>query len=66
VHFPILIFTRPLWLHLGFAEWNRVWQTSAYVATITAIVGIAAVAFFIIERPARTRFRNQFGQMAPV
>jgi peptidoglycan/LPS O-acetylase OafA/YrhL len=65
VHFPILILIRRLWDRLGFAEWQVVGRTFAFIITVALVITLAAMLFYFVERPARTRLRNQLGVFAP-
>ena len=65
VHFPILIVIRRLWERLGFAEWQPAGKIFAFLATVVLVVGLAAMLFYIVERPARARLRDQMGRFAP-
>jgi peptidoglycan/LPS O-acetylase OafA/YrhL len=64
VHFPILIVIRRLWERLGFADWHPAGKTFAFLATVALVVGLAAMLFYVVERPARTRLRDQMGRFA--
>ena len=37
----------------------------AFMATVVLILVLAAILFYVIERPARTRLRDQMGKLAP-
>jgi peptidoglycan/LPS O-acetylase OafA/YrhL len=65
VHFPVLIMIRRLWERLGFAQWQPVGRMFAFMATVALIVALAALLFYVVERPARTRLRDQMGRLAP-
>jgi peptidoglycan/LPS O-acetylase OafA/YrhL len=65
VHFPVLIVIRRLWERLGFAEWQPVGKIFAFLATVVLVVALAAMLFYVVERPARTRLRDQMGRFAP-
>ena len=65
VHFPILIVIRRLWEWLGFAEWQPVGKTLAFLATVVLVIALAAMLSYVVERPARTRLRDQMGRFAP-
>jgi peptidoglycan/LPS O-acetylase OafA/YrhL len=65
VHFPILIVIRRLWEGLGFAHWQQAGKIFAFVATVGLILAVAAMLFYLVERPARTRLRDQMGRFAP-
>jgi len=65
VHFPVLIVIRRLWEWLGFAQWQAVGHIFAFAATVIVILALAATLFYVVERPARTRLRDQMGKLAP-
>jgi peptidoglycan/LPS O-acetylase OafA/YrhL len=65
VHFPLLIAIRRLWERLGFAGWGWGAKGVAFAATVAFVIGAAALLFSLVERPARTRLRNQMGVLAP-
>jgi peptidoglycan/LPS O-acetylase OafA/YrhL len=65
VHFPILIVIRRLWERLGFAQWQPAGKIFAFMATVVFILALAALLFYVVERPARTRLRDQMGRYAP-
>jgi peptidoglycan/LPS O-acetylase OafA/YrhL len=65
VHFPVLIIIRRLWEWLGFAHWQAVGHISAFMATVVLILALAATLFYVVERPARSRLRDQMGKLAP-
>jgi len=65
VHFPVLIVIRRLWERLGFAEWQPAGKIFAFLATVVLVVALAAMLFYVVERPARTRLRDQMGRFAP-
>jgi peptidoglycan/LPS O-acetylase OafA/YrhL len=65
VHFPVLIVIRLLWERLGFAEWQPAGKIFAFLATVVLVVALAAMLFYVVERPARTRLRDQMGRFAP-
>jgi peptidoglycan/LPS O-acetylase OafA/YrhL len=65
VHFPVLIIIRRLWEWLGFAQWQAVGHISAFMATVVLILALAATLFYVVERPARSRLRDQMGKLAP-
>jgi len=65
VHFPILIIIRRLWEWLGFAQWQVVGHIFAFAATVVLILALAAALFYVVERPARSRLRDQMGKLAP-
>jgi peptidoglycan/LPS O-acetylase OafA/YrhL len=65
VHFPVLIVIRRLWERLGFAQWQPAGRMFAFMATVALILALAATLFYVVERPARTRLRDQMGKLAP-
>jgi peptidoglycan/LPS O-acetylase OafA/YrhL len=65
VHFSVLIVIRRLWERLGFAQWQPGGRMFAFMATVVLIVALAALLFYVVERPARTRLRDQMGKLAP-
>jgi peptidoglycan/LPS O-acetylase OafA/YrhL len=65
VHFPVLIVIRRLWEWLGFAHWQAAGHIFAFTATVALILALAATLFYVVERPARTRLRDQMGKLAP-
>jgi peptidoglycan/LPS O-acetylase OafA/YrhL len=65
VHFPILIVIRRLWEWLGFAQWQPAGKVFAFMATVVLVLALAAMLFYVVERPARTRLRDQMGRFAP-
>jgi peptidoglycan/LPS O-acetylase OafA/YrhL len=64
VHFPVLLIMRRFWERLGIAEWPASAKTTAYAATIALVIALAALLFYVVERPSRTRLRDQFGRLA--
>jgi peptidoglycan/LPS O-acetylase OafA/YrhL len=65
VHFPVLIIIRRFWEWLGFAQWQAIGHISAFMATVVLILVLAAMLFYVVERPARSRLRDQMGKLAP-
>jgi len=65
VHFPVLLVLRRIWERAGFAEWPASGKAAAFAATIVVVIGLAAVLFYLVERPARTRLRDRMGKLAP-
>src|SRR6266699_15734 len=59
VHFPVLIVMRRLWERMGFAQWQPAGRMFAFMATVVLILALAAMLFYVVERPARTRLRDQ-------
>jgi len=64
VHFPILIVIRRFWERLGFDQWPAAGKLCAVVATVALVIAAAAMLFYVVERPARTRLRDQAGKIA--
>lgn len=65
VHFPVLIVLRRLWERLGFAEWGTAGKIFAFLSTIGLVIALAAILFYLVERPARIRLRDQMGRLVP-
>jgi peptidoglycan/LPS O-acetylase OafA/YrhL len=65
VHFPVLIVMRRLWERMGFAEWPASGRLLAFLATVAVVIALAALMFYVMERPARTRLRDRLGKLAP-
>ena len=61
VHFPVLLIFRRLCDRLGFAGAG----TPAFIAAVALVIVTAAILFYLVERPARRRLRDQFGVLAP-
>ena len=64
VHFPILIVIRRFWEGLGFDQWPAGAKLCAVVGTVALVIAVAAMLFYVVERPARTRLRDQAGKIA--
>src|SRR5262249_54205380 len=65
VHFSILIVIRRLLGWLGISPLQPGGRMLAFVATVVLIVALAAMLFYVVERPARIRLRDQMGKLAP-
>jgi peptidoglycan/LPS O-acetylase OafA/YrhL len=65
VHFPVLIVVRRLWEEVGFVHWQPAGKIFGFMVTVGLIVAVAAMLFYVVERPARTRLRDQMGRVAP-
>jgi peptidoglycan/LPS O-acetylase OafA/YrhL len=65
VHFPVLIVIRRFWERLGFSEWQLAGKIFAFLATVVLVVALAAMLFYVVERPARVRLRDHMGKFAP-
>jgi peptidoglycan/LPS O-acetylase OafA/YrhL len=63
VHFPALLVIRRFWERIGFAEWNGAEKKFAFLATLAAVVLLAAALFYLVERPARSRLRDRRGRL---
>jgi peptidoglycan/LPS O-acetylase OafA/YrhL len=63
VHFPILVLMRRLWERVGLEAWPSPAKIAAYLATIALVIALAALLFYVVEWPARTRLRDQFGKL---
>jgi peptidoglycan/LPS O-acetylase OafA/YrhL len=57
VHFIVL--SSFMWLRIP--NWRLGAQLAAFVVAICACIGTAAVLFYVVERPVRTRLRDRFG-----
>jgi peptidoglycan/LPS O-acetylase OafA/YrhL len=38
---------------------------TAFVMTVVLVVALAAMLFYVVERPARSRLRDRMGKFAP-
>ncbi len=65
VHFPLLIAIRRFWERLGFGAWGTPAHSLAAAITVAFVIAVAAALFYLVERPARTRLRNQMGVLVP-
>jgi peptidoglycan/LPS O-acetylase OafA/YrhL len=65
VHFPVLIVMRRLWERMGFAEWAASGRLLAFLVTVAVVIALAALMFYVMVRPARTRLRDRLGKLAP-
>jgi peptidoglycan/LPS O-acetylase OafA/YrhL len=61
VHLPILIVCRWLADRFGFLDWYQPAKVLAFLAADVLVIVVAAFLFNLVERPARTRFRNVVG-----
>jgi peptidoglycan/LPS O-acetylase OafA/YrhL len=61
VHFPILVVLRRAFDAAQVSQWPLVAQLMVYLATIGLVIAVAAVLFYTVERPARTRLRDRMG-----
>lgn len=64
VHFPVLIVLRRIYEAMGYAQWSPSLQMAAYVATFAIVIAAAALLYYVIEHPTRTRLRNAFGVLS--
>ena len=64
VHFPVLIVIRRFWERVGFAGWGGAARAAAFLATVALVIALAALLFYLVERPARTRLRDRLGKLA--
>jgi peptidoglycan/LPS O-acetylase OafA/YrhL len=65
VHFPVLLVLRRFWERAGIAEWSASSRAAAFLATVGLVIALAAMLFYAVERPARTRLRDRMGKLAP-
>jgi peptidoglycan/LPS O-acetylase OafA/YrhL len=65
VHFPALLVIGRFWKALGFLQWGAFGKAAAFSATLILVVALAGMLFHLVERPARTRLRDQMGRLAP-
>jgi peptidoglycan/LPS O-acetylase OafA/YrhL len=63
VHFPILLVIRRLWDRTGILERSTSARAAAYALTVMIVIGMAALLFYLVERPARMRLRDQMGKL---
>ncbi|MGA6963375.1 MAG: hypothetical protein WBZ51_07080, partial [Xanthobacteraceae bacterium] len=63
VHFPVLLLMRRFWERMGVGAWPGPAKSAAYAATVVLVIALAALLFYAVERPARTRLRDQFGKL---
>jgi len=65
VHFPLLIVLRRVLEAAGYAAWSRPAHLAAFALAIALVIAAAAILFYVVEHPARRRFRDRFGVLAP-
>jgi peptidoglycan/LPS O-acetylase OafA/YrhL len=65
IHFPVLLVTRRLWEQVGIAQWTASGKAVAFAVTVAMVIALAAMLFYVVERPARVRLRDQMGRLAP-
>jgi len=63
VHFPVLLLMRRFWERMGVGAWPDPAKSAAYAATVALVIALAALLFYAVERPARTRLRDRFGKL---
>lgn len=64
VHFPILIALHRVLNAAGFAQWNSFARVFSVAGAVTIVIGAAAVMFYVVESPVRTRLRNSLGLLS--
>lgn len=64
VHFPILIVLRRIYEKLGYASWHWSLHAAAFVLTFAIVIAVAALLYYIVERPMRARLRDRMGVFA--
>ena len=65
IHVPALLVLRRFWERAGFVHWPASAKVGAFAVTIGAIIALAAMLFYLVERPARMRLRDRIGRLAP-
>ena len=65
IHFPVLLVTRRFWERVGFLQWSASGKALAFAVTVAIVIALAALLFYVVERPARMRLRDQMGRLAP-
>jgi peptidoglycan/LPS O-acetylase OafA/YrhL len=65
IHFPVLLVTRRFWERVGFLQWSASGKALAFAVTVAMVIALAALLFYVVERPARMRLRDQMGRLAP-
>jgi peptidoglycan/LPS O-acetylase OafA/YrhL len=65
VHFPVLLVIRRFWERVGIAQWSASGRVVAFGVTLGVVILFAAMLFYLIERPARVRLRDQMGRLGP-
>jgi peptidoglycan/LPS O-acetylase OafA/YrhL len=63
IHFPVLLLMRRFWERVGVGAWPDPAKSAAYAATVVLVIALAALLFYAVERPARTRLRDRFGKL---
>jgi peptidoglycan/LPS O-acetylase OafA/YrhL len=51
---------------MGVGAWPDPAKSAAYAATVVLVIALAALLFYAVERPARTRLRDRFGKLRRV
>ncbi len=64
VHLPILIAARRICDGWGYAAWSVTGQRLAFVGIMAVVIGVAALMYYAVERPARRRLRDWMGVTA--
>jgi peptidoglycan/LPS O-acetylase OafA/YrhL len=64
VHFPVLIVMRRVWERAGFETWGNLGKIAAFLAAVILVLMIAAMLFYLVERPVRARLRDKLGTLA--
>lgn len=65
VHFPVLLIFRRVCEQMDLIGEGVVAQMLGLIVALTLVVLAAALLFYLVERPARRRLRDQFGVLAP-
>jgi peptidoglycan/LPS O-acetylase OafA/YrhL len=63
IHMTIIWVMRRGWEYLGFSEWHQTSKLLAVFATTLTIVLGAAILYYLVEWPARIRFRDLCGKL---
>jgi peptidoglycan/LPS O-acetylase OafA/YrhL len=64
IHFPILIVLRRIYEKLGYANWPAAGHATAFVLAFAIVIAAAALLYYAVERPMRTRLRDRMGVFA--
>jgi peptidoglycan/LPS O-acetylase OafA/YrhL len=65
VHFPILLIFRRTCERMDLVGEGAIAQFLAFTIAVALVIVAAAILFYLVERPARRRLRDQFGVLAP-
>jgi peptidoglycan/LPS O-acetylase OafA/YrhL len=65
VHFPVLLIAQRFWQRAGIAGWSPSARALAFLLTVVFVIALAALLYYLVERPARTRLRDRMGKLAP-